>query len=87
VLSAIGCHTTLKANAGLLDKVVFVADKMKWDQVGDPPYCDAINAALVHGIDRAAWCYLQYLWEMRERLPVIHPWFMDAYRQMAAQFG
>ena len=33
-LSAIGCHTTLKADASLLDKVVFVADKIKWDQAG-----------------------------------------------------
>ena len=28
VLSAVGCHTTLKANAKLLDKVVFPANKI-----------------------------------------------------------
>src|SRR6266545_2214541 len=37
VLTAIGCHTTLKTDATMLDKVVFIADKLKWDQVGDPP--------------------------------------------------
>src|SRR5690606_20739542 len=28
ILNAIGCHTTLKRDANLLDKVVFVADKI-----------------------------------------------------------
>lgn len=83
VLSAIGCHTTLKMNAGLLDQVVFVADKLKWDQPGDPPYLDALNAALVKGLDHAVWCYLQYLWDMHERLPVVHPWFAQAYAEWA----
>ena len=83
VLSAIGCHTTLKANASVLDKVVFVADKIKWDQAGDPPYLDTMTSALEHGIDHAVWCYLQYLWDMRERLPVAHPWFVQAYAEYA----
>ena len=38
ILSAICCHTTLKANPSLLDKTVFLADKIKWDGAGQPPY-------------------------------------------------
>ena len=38
ILSAIGCHITLKPGASQLDKIVFVADKIAWDQFGDPPY-------------------------------------------------
>ena len=34
VLSAIGCHTTLKPYPSLLDTVVFVADKIAWDGAG-----------------------------------------------------
>jgi predicted HD superfamily hydrolase involved in NAD metabolism len=38
ILNAIGCHTTLRSGASLLDKIVFIADKVKWDGVGEPPY-------------------------------------------------
>jgi len=83
VLSAIGCHTTLKADASTLDTVVFVADKIAWDQPGIPPYRDELLAALAHSLDAAAFVYLGYLWERRETLGIIHPWFVDAYQQHA----
>lgn len=83
VLSAVGCHTTLKADASTLDTVVFVADKIAWDQPGIPPYRDALLAALAHSLDAAACVYLHFLWERRATLGVIHPWFADAYQQHA----
>lgn len=83
VLSAVGCHTTLKANASVLDTVVFVADKIAWDQPGIPPYRDKLLAALAHSLDAAALVYLRYLWEQRATLGVIHPWFVDAHREHA----
>jgi predicted HD superfamily hydrolase involved in NAD metabolism len=83
VLSAIGCHTTLKANASALDKVLFVADKVRWDQTGVPPYFDELQAALTVSLDGAVLCYLQYLWERRHTLRVVHPWLVDAYRQLS----
>ena len=78
VLRAIGCHTTLKANASLLDKVVFVADKLAWDQPGRPPYYDELRVALRYALDDAACYYLRYLWERKSTLAVIHPWFVAA---------
>lgn len=81
ILSAIGCHTTLKAGASLLDKVVFVADKVAWDQPGDPPYLDAIMTALARSLDDAAFCYINFLWQRRESLAVVHPWLVEAYNQ------
>ncbi len=78
VLSAIGCHTTLKADASRLDKIVFVADKLAWDQPGDPPYRAAMVAALAESLDAAACVYLRYLWERRATLRVVHPWFVAA---------
>ena len=82
ILSAIGCHTTLKAGASLLDKVVFVADKIAWDQPGKPPYYDDIVAALDTSINKAAFVYADYLWQMRDQLKVLHPWARDAYWEL-----
>lgn len=83
-LSAIGCHTTLRAKATPLDKVVFVADKIAWDQEGDPPYLVELLAAVGQSLDQAALCYLSYLWRQRDQLPVVHPWMAEAYRVLSA---
>ena len=82
VLSAIGCHTTLKKDASRLDKVVFVADKIRWDQDGDPPYLQELILALDVSLDDAAFCYLNFLWNRRGQLKIIHPWFSEAYQQL-----
>jgi HD superfamily phosphohydrolase YqeK len=81
ILSAVGCHTTLKKEASLLDKVVFLADKIAWDQTGQPPYQQQLLTALDFSLDAAIWVYLEYLWSQRENLVVIHPWFVDAYQE------
>jgi HD superfamily phosphohydrolase YqeK len=78
ILSAIGCHTTLKTKATLLDKVVFLADKIAWDQVGKPPYLNKVIEALEVSLDAAVLEYLDYLWERRDQLQVLHPWFIEA---------
>jgi predicted HD superfamily hydrolase involved in NAD metabolism len=85
VLSAIGCHTTLKADAAALDKVVFVADKLAWDQPGEPPYRVVLAAALVHSLDAAVCVYLRYLWERRVTLAVVHPWLAAAYAHLCTR--
>jgi predicted HD superfamily hydrolase involved in NAD metabolism len=85
VLSAIGCHTTLKANASRLDKVVFLADKLAWDQPGVPPYYDEMRAALEESLDAATLVYLRFLWDRRETLRVIHPWLVEAYQQLSEE--
>ena len=82
VLSAVGCHTTLKAQASLLDKIVFVADKIKWDQPGEPPYLAEIETAVAHSIDDACCVYLNYLWQQRDSLRYVHPWFVAAYEEL-----
>jgi len=77
-LSAIECHTTLKANAGLLDKIVFIADKIAWDQDGQPPYIRKVSKAMDQSLDAGVLVYLNFLWERRSQLQIIHPWFVDA---------
>lgn len=83
ILSAIGCHTTLKSGASKLDKVVFVADKIAWDQPGDPPYLEKLLEALNDSLDAAALVYLSSLWQQQETLPVLHPWAAAAYQELA----
>lgn len=83
ILSAVGCHTTLKRDASLLDKVVFVADKIAWDQEGQAPFLTDVLAGLDRSIDQAALAYLRYLWDRRESLKVIHPWMAAAYKELA----
>jgi HD superfamily phosphohydrolase YqeK len=78
VLSAVGCHTTLKAKASDLDKVVFLADKIAWDQEGVAPYLSSVLEALKESLDAAVMVYLEYLWAQRESLAVVHPWFVEA---------
>lgn len=87
VLSAIGCHTTLKAEASALDKVLFVADKLAWDQPGEPPYRAALEAALSQSLDAAACAYLRYLWERRASLAVVHPWLAAAHAHFCGTQG
>jgi len=84
ILSAIGCHTTLKADASLLDKVVFIADKIAWDQPGEPPYWAELQQALDRSLDHAVFCYLDYLWQRRATLRVVHPWLVAAHQQLQA---
>jgi predicted HD superfamily hydrolase involved in NAD metabolism len=87
VLSAIGCHTTLKAGSSRLDKIVFVADKIAWDQPGDPPYLAEILAATERSLDAAAFCYLDYLYQRRATLRVAHPWMLAAWAEVAVAVG
>ncbi|BFH64790.1 hypothetical protein [Paenibacillus azoreducens] len=82
ILGAVGCHTTLKKDSTLLDKVLFVADKIEWDQSGTPPYLQQIMAQLDRSLEHAAFAYIHFLWEQRETLRVVHPWLRDAYFEL-----
>ncbi len=81
-LDAIGHHTTLRRGAGALEKLVFLADKLSWDQPGAPPYGEAVSSALVESLDRAVSTYLHWVWERRETMRVIHPWLREAWEEM-----
>jgi predicted HD superfamily hydrolase involved in NAD metabolism len=84
VLSAIGCHTTLRAGASLLDKVVFIADKLAWDGTGSAPFYGVIIEGLARSLDEGVFAYLDYLWQRRATLGVVHPWLAEAHQEMSA---
>jgi HD superfamily phosphohydrolase YqeK len=87
VLEAIRTHTTLHPCAGLLAKIVFVADKLAWDQPGRPPYEGEMLAALDRSLDAAACVYLDTLWAQRAELAVVHPWFVAARQRFCEVAG
>lgn len=80
ILSAIECHTTLKKNYSDIDLVLFVADKIKWDQEGKPPYLDGLLQALNCSLENAAYFYIDYI--LKRDIKVVHPWLRDAYNQL-----
>ncbi|WP_439116391.1 bis(5'-nucleosyl)-tetraphosphatase (symmetrical) YqeK [Paenibacillus aceti] len=82
ILDAIGCHTTLRSDATLLDQVLFVADKISWDQNGTPPYLEKLNCNLEVSLTHGAFAYVHFLWTQRENLKVIHPWLREAYEDL-----
>lgn len=87
VLSAIGCHTTLKANPSKLDMILFIADKLKWDQKGKPPYEDEVKKGLEKSLELGVFAFLQYQYQNRSQLKVIHPWLVEAYDYFIALGG
>lgn len=80
ILSAIECHKTLKKNYSDIDLVLFVADKIKWDQEGKPPYLDGLLQALNCSLENAAYFYIDYI--LKHDIKVVHPWLWDAYNQL-----
>ncbi|MCY9590222.1 HDIG domain-containing protein [Paenibacillus chitinolyticus] len=83
ILSAVECHTTLKKQASQMDKLLFTADKVAWDQIGTPPYLEELNRGLALSIDHAAFAYIRYLWSRKDTLRVVHPWLKEAYADLS----
>lgn len=83
ILSAVACHTTLKAHSSRLDQVVFLADKIVWDQGGKPPYLEYVLRGCQQSLEAGVLAYLEHLWQQRDRLPVLHPWFVAAYGELS----
>jgi predicted HD superfamily hydrolase involved in NAD metabolism len=87
ILDAVGCHTTLRRDATPLDLVLFVADKIAWDQAGIPPYIEDLQNALKKSLIHGAFSYIHYLWERKETLRVVHPWLAEAYEDLTRKLN
>lgn len=84
ILQAIGCHTTLRAKATLLDKVLFIADKMSWEP-DHAPFRLEVREVLGKSLDEAVGCFLTWTWNQRERLDVIHPCIKEAWEEFRSK--
>ncbi len=56
ILNAICCHTTLRKHATKMDLVLFVADKIEWDQKGTPPYLIEIKKRIGKIFGKSSFC-------------------------------
>jgi HD superfamily phosphohydrolase YqeK len=83
ILNAISCHTTLRSNPTKLDMIVFLADKISWDQEGKPPYLELIMNGLETSLELGTLNFVTYLVENRKSLRVVHSWLLDAYNELS----
>ena len=60
-----------------MDLVLFVADKIEWDQRDTTIFNRNKKDWKIFG--KAAFVYISYLWERKDTLKVIHPWLEEAY--------
>lgn len=77
ILSAIECHSTLKENPSAYDMVLFLADKLSWDQEGVPPFFDVVSLALEKSLGFASLVYINYVLDHGMVLAP-HRWLIDA---------
>lgn len=87
ILSAICCHSTLKANPSKLDMILFIADKLMWDQGGMPPYYDLVQEGLAKSLEHGVFAFARYMYENKSSLKVLHPWLVDAYNYLSMRLG
>ncbi|WP_410769363.1 bis(5'-nucleosyl)-tetraphosphatase (symmetrical) YqeK [Fontibacillus sp. BL9] len=86
ILTAIECHTTLRSQATLFDKVVFIADKVSWELPGDQPYLSEIRS-LVDGrrLNEAVYVYLDHVYSQRDQMKLVHSWLITAREELLKQ--
>lgn len=77
ILSAIDCHSTLKANPSDYDMVLFLADKLSWDQNGTPPFYDTLSLALEKSLAHACLVYINFVLD-NGMILYPHQWLVEA---------
>ena len=81
ILNAIECHTTLRKNASLYDKIIFIADKISWDQKFAPFFDDLIKNATIEALNKACYSYIKYQFD-NNLLVMAHKWLIDAFDEL-----
>lgn len=77
VLTAIGCHTTLRAEASDYDMTLFIADKLAWDRAGIPPYYEEIRRLAASSLSQACAVYIDYIFA-HQMVLYPHTWLIEA---------
>ncbi len=81
ILNAIECHTSLRKNASAYDKVIFIADKISWNQMGVPSCDDLLKSATIESLDEACYLYIKYQFD-NNLLVMPHQWLIEAYEDL-----
>lgn len=82
VLNAISCHTTLRAQATKLDKILFLADKLSWASQDLPAFTPLVIKQLEKSLDDGVYCYLFNSLYNSTPMPVVHPWLKAALQDL-----
>lgn len=78
ILSSIKYHTTLRKNPTKYDMVLFIADKLAWDQEGEPPYYDIVMNELNKSLYHASFAYIKYIID-NNMILLPHKWIKEAF--------
>lgn len=81
ILNAIECHTTLKKDASMYDKVIFIADKISWDSKSVPSYPNLLKSDDAKLLDEACYYYIKYQFD-NHLLVMPHQWIIEAYKDL-----
>ena len=65
----------------MYDKVIFIADKISWDQKGVPLYDDLIKSATVESLNESCYLYINYQFD-NNLLVMPHQWILEAYEDL-----
>ena len=85
ILNAIECHTTLRKNASMYDKIIFIADKISWDKKGVPLQDDLLKSATIESLDKACYLYIKYQFD-NNLLVIPHQWLIEAFEDLKTKF-
>jgi predicted HD superfamily hydrolase involved in NAD metabolism len=77
ILSSIQCHSTLKAGASEYDMLLFLSDKISWDQQGVPPFLCAVQNALTVSLAAASLAYINFVLD-HDMILLPHKWLLEA---------
>ena len=81
ILDAVECHATLKKNASIYDKIIFIADKISWDQKGVASYYNSLKNRVVESLDEACYFYIKHQID-NNLLLMPHQWIIEAYEDL-----
>lgn len=82
ILNAIECHTTLRKNASLYDKIIFIADKISWKSKGSPACEDLLKIFTLNSLNEICYAYIKYQFD-NNLLVMPHQWLIEAYEDLS----
>ena len=77
ILSSIESHTTLRNEPCDVDMVVFIADKLSWDQDGIPPFYECVSTAINESLGKACLEYINFCLD-NNMILIPHPMLIEA---------
>lgn len=81
ILNAIECHTTLKTNACVFDKIIFIADKISRNPQDVPQYEDLLQIGSEQKLNEACYLFIKHQFD-NGLLVFAHQWLTDAYEEL-----